>query len=150
MAATAAQTNLAGLPRRLVQDGLISEDKLVEAADLAKKDKVSLVAYLVNEDLADARAIAVAASHEFGVPLMDLDALEIDQQLAVIVNRQGPVRKDLSRAEKLLAHIGGVVFLACQQVSHRHRGTVAQVRQRIAQNFQRGNAGVMDIEIRPQ
>ncbi len=31
MAATAAQNILAGLPRRLVQDGLISEEKLLEA-----------------------------------------------------------------------------------------------------------------------
>jgi type IV pilus assembly protein PilB len=78
MAVTASQTNLAGLPRRLVQDGLISEEKLVEATDAAKKAKLPLVSYLVNEDLADARAVAVAASHEFGVPLLDLDATEID------------------------------------------------------------------------
>ena len=88
MAATAAQTNLAGLPRRLVQDGLISEEKLIEATDLAKKEKVSLVAYLVNEDLANARAIAVAASHEFGVPLMDLDALEIDLDVIRAVDQK--------------------------------------------------------------
>jgi len=88
MAATAAQTNLAGLPRRLVQDGLISEEKLVEAVDLARKDKLSLVAYLVNEDLADARAIAVAASHEFGVPLMDLDALEVDLDVIRAVDQK--------------------------------------------------------------
>jgi len=78
MAVTASQTNLAGLPRRLVQDGLISEEKLLEASDVAKKEKQSLVAYLVNEGLADARSIAVAASHEFGVPLLDLDAVDID------------------------------------------------------------------------
>jgi type IV pilus assembly protein PilB len=78
MAVTASTTNLAGLPRRLVQDGLIAEEKLLEASDAAKKEKVSLVAYLVNEDLADARSIAVAASHEFGVPLLDLDAVDID------------------------------------------------------------------------
>ena len=78
MAATASQTNLAGLPRRLVQDGLIAEDKLLEATEAAKKEKVPLVAFLVNEDLADARSIAVAASHEFGVPLLDLDSVEID------------------------------------------------------------------------
>jgi type IV pilus assembly protein PilB len=78
MAATATQTSLAGLPRRLVQDGIVSADKLAEATDIAKKDKLPLVAYLVNENLADARAIAVAASHEFGVPLLDLDALDID------------------------------------------------------------------------
>ena len=28
--------------------------------------------------MADSRAVAVAASHEFGVPLLDLDAIEID------------------------------------------------------------------------
>jgi len=88
MAVTASTTNLAGLPRRLVQDGLISEDKLLAAADVAKKEKVSLVAYLVNEDLADARSIAVAASHEFGVPLLDLEAVEIDIDVVRAVNQK--------------------------------------------------------------
>jgi len=78
MAAPASQSNLAGLPRRLVQDGIIGEEKLTEATELAKKERVPLVAYLVNANLANARAIAVAASHEFGVPLLDLDALDID------------------------------------------------------------------------
>jgi len=78
MAATASQTNLAGLPRRLVQDGIISEDQLQKATAAARKQRVPLVAYIVNQDLADARAIAVAASHEFGVPLLDLDAIDIE------------------------------------------------------------------------
>ena len=88
MAATAAQHNLAGLPRRLVQDGLISEEKLLEATEVAKKEKLSLVAYLVNEDLANARAIAVAASHEFGVPLIDLDAMDIDLDVVRAVDQK--------------------------------------------------------------
>jgi type IV pilus assembly protein PilB len=88
MAVTASQTNLAGLPRRLVQDGLIAEDKLLEATDAAKKEKVALVAYLVNEELADARSIAVAASHEFGVPLLDLDAIEIDLDVVRSVDQK--------------------------------------------------------------
>ena len=78
MAATASQSSLSGLPRRLVQDGIISEDSLLEATEAARKEKLPLVAYLVAKDLADSRAIAVAASHEFGVPLLDLDAVEID------------------------------------------------------------------------
>ena len=78
MAATASQTNLAGLPRRLVQDGIISEDQLQKATAAARKQKVPLVAYIVNQDLAESRAIAVAASHEFGVPLLDLDAIDIE------------------------------------------------------------------------
>ncbi len=88
MAATASQSNLAGLPRRLVQDGIIAEDKLNEATEAARKDKVPLVAYLVNQDLANARAIAVAASHEFGVPLLDLDAMEVDLEAVRSVDQK--------------------------------------------------------------
>jgi len=88
MAATASQTNLAGLPRRMVQDGIISEAQLQEAAEGAKKAKLPLIAYLVNEDLADARAIAVAASHEFGVPLLDLDSIEIDLDVVRSVDQK--------------------------------------------------------------
>ena len=78
MAVTASQSTLSGLPRRLVQDGLITEEKVLEAQDAAKKERLALVSYLVANELADPRAIAVAASHEFGVPLLDLDAIEID------------------------------------------------------------------------
>jgi type IV pilus assembly protein PilB len=88
MAATASQSHFAGLPRRMVQDGIVSEEQLQEATDGAKKAKMSLIAYLVNEDLADARAIAVAASHEFGVPLLDLDAVEIDLDVIRAVDQK--------------------------------------------------------------
>ncbi len=88
MAATASQSNLAGLPRRLVQDGIISEEKLQEAIGAAKKDKLQLIAYLVGSELADARAVAVAASHEFGVPLLDLDAVEIDLEVVRTVDQK--------------------------------------------------------------
>ena len=88
MAVTASQNSLAGLPRRLVQDGIITEEALLDALAVAKKEKLSLVAHLVNQDLADARAIAVAASHEFGVPLLDLDALEVDLDVVRSVDQK--------------------------------------------------------------
>ncbi|MDH3273243.1 MAG: type IV-A pilus assembly ATPase PilB [Gammaproteobacteria bacterium] len=88
MAVTASQNNLAGLPRRLVQDGIISEENLLEASDAAKQGKLPLVAYLVNNDLANARAIAVAASHEFGVPLLNLDAVDIDLDVVRSVDQK--------------------------------------------------------------
>ena len=88
MAAPASQTNLAGLPRRLVQDGIVTEKKLIEAAAAAREQKLALVSYLVNENIADARSIAVAASHEFGVPLMDLDAIEIDLDVVRSVDQK--------------------------------------------------------------
>jgi len=88
MAATASRTNLAGLPRRLVQDGIVTEEKLAEAAVAAKKEKLPLVSYLVNADIADARAIAVAAAHEFGVPLLDLDSVEVDLDVVRSVDQK--------------------------------------------------------------
>ena len=72
----------------MVQDGIVSEEKLQEATEAAKKDQTPLIAYLVNENLAEARAIAVAASHEFGVPLMDLDALEVDLDVIRAVDQK--------------------------------------------------------------
>jgi type IV pilus assembly protein PilB len=88
MAISATQQTLAGLPRRLVQDGLVTEEKLLEASAAAAKQKVPLIAFLVNEDIAQARAIAVAASHEFGVPLLDLDAIEIDLDVVRSVDQK--------------------------------------------------------------
>jgi len=96
MAATASQTNLAGLPRRLVLDGIVSEEQLQDAVEAARADRQSLVAYLVKSDLADARSIAVAAAHEFGVPLLDIDAVDID--LDVVRS----VKKDLLEKHRVL------------------------------------------------
>jgi len=88
MAATASQSNLAGLPRRLVQDGIISEEQLQEAGEAARKERLPLIAYIVGQELADARAVAVAASHEFGVPLLDLDAVDIDLDVIRAVDQK--------------------------------------------------------------
>ena len=88
MAATASQSNLSGLPRRLVQDGIVSEEVVHEASEAARKEKTPLVAYLVANEMADARAVAVAASHEFGVPLLDLDAIEIDLECLRAVDQK--------------------------------------------------------------
>ena len=88
MAATVTTSSIAGLPRRLVQDGIISEEQLEEATEAARKEKIPLVAYLVGQDIADPRSVAVAASHEFGVPLLDLDAIEVDLEAIRTVNQK--------------------------------------------------------------
>ena len=89
MAATASQSNLSGLPRRLVQDGIVTEEVIQEAQEAARKEKMALVAYLVANEKADSRAIAVAASHEFGVPLLDLDAIEIELEVGHVQGSVG-------------------------------------------------------------
>ena len=86
MAAPAPRNPLSGLPRRLVQDGIVTEDLLAQALDAVRDQPTTLVAHLIAEKLADARQVAVAASHEFGVPLLDLDAVEVDLDTVKLVD----------------------------------------------------------------
>ncbi len=72
-----AKNKLSGLALRLVRDNLISEREAIAAYDDATRRRQSFVSYLVEQKLLDGRKIAVAASHEFGVPLLDLHALDL-------------------------------------------------------------------------
>jgi type IV pilus assembly protein PilB len=69
---------LGGLAQRLVQDGLLDEQAMQDAIVKAKEKRANLVTHLVSANLASARDIAISASNEFGVPLLDLDAVAID------------------------------------------------------------------------
>jgi type IV pilus assembly protein PilB len=88
MAVTATQGPVTGLPRRLVQDGIVSEENLTSALDAIHGKSADLVPYLVSNKLGDARRIAVAAAHEFGVPLLDLDAMEVDLDVVRLVDEK--------------------------------------------------------------
>ena len=77
---------LSGLPQRLVLDGLIDEAAMLDAIASARERKTHLVSWLVSHDMAAARDIAIAAAQEFGVPLLDLDAINIDLDTVRLVN----------------------------------------------------------------
>jgi type IV pilus assembly protein PilB len=85
--AASMQPRLSGLPRRLVQEGIINESIAIDAeAESQKSANSSIVTYLVEKNLADPRDIAGAACHEFGVPVLDLDAIEIDLDTARLID----------------------------------------------------------------
>jgi type IV pilus assembly protein PilB len=88
MAVTATQGPLTGLPRRLVQDGVVSEADLMAALSAIDGKSANLVPHLVANRLGDARQIAIAAAHEFGVPLLDLDAVDLDLDVVRLVNEK--------------------------------------------------------------
>ncbi len=73
-----ARAGLGGLPQRLVQDGVVDEAAMLEAMNAAKERHTNIVTQLVSSGAASARDIAVAASNEFGIPLFDLDAVNLD------------------------------------------------------------------------
>src|ERR1700747_244024 len=78
LALGASRSGFGGLPQRLVQDGVVDEAAMLEAVNAARERKTSVVTHLVASGAANARDIAVAASNEFGVPLFDLDALNLE------------------------------------------------------------------------
>jgi type IV pilus assembly protein PilB len=80
------RTSLQGLPLRLIQDGLLDEKSMLQAMEAAKGTNTNLVSHLVAAGLADAREIAIAASQEFGVPLLDLDAIQPDLEVIKLVS----------------------------------------------------------------
>jgi type IV pilus assembly protein PilB len=88
MAVSATNTALSGLSRRLVQDGLIPEDLVLQALKGAQAQRITLVAYLVGRQMIDSRKIAVAAASEFGVPLLDLDAMDLDMEAVKSVDQR--------------------------------------------------------------
>ena len=88
MATPNTQFTLPGLARRLVQDGLMSEaDARKALADSAKK-KVPFVSHVVGTGLVGGRQVATVAAQEFGVPLLDIDAIDIDPAITKLVQEK--------------------------------------------------------------
>ncbi|MBS0375452.1 MAG: type IV-A pilus assembly ATPase PilB [Proteobacteria bacterium] len=75
-----------GLPERLVQDGLLDEASMADAQKAAKENRQNLVSYLVSKNIVESREIAIAASQMFGVPLLDLDAVQVDLDTVKLVS----------------------------------------------------------------
>ncbi|WP_300424989.1 type IV-A pilus assembly ATPase PilB [uncultured Thalassolituus sp.] len=70
--------SLTGLPRRLVEQNLISQGQAEEIIKKAKADHLSFVSSVVASKIARARDIANLASEEFGLPLLDLSSFDLE------------------------------------------------------------------------
>ncbi|QSP94498.1 type IV-A pilus assembly ATPase PilB [Marinobacter salinisoli] len=65
---------LTGLARRFVDDGLLDEDTAKDAFLQASQNKIPLITYLAQNNLADSGKLASSAAQEFGFSVLDLDA----------------------------------------------------------------------------
>src|SRR5579871_4598178 len=80
-----SRAGLGGLPQRLVQDGVVEEAAMLDALNQARDRKTSIVTQLVSNGIS-ARDVAVSASNEFGVPLFDLEAANLDMDVVRLVS----------------------------------------------------------------
>jgi len=59
---------------------------MLDAIAGARERKTHLVSWLVSRDMASARDIAIAAAQEFGMPLLDLDAVAVDVDIVKLIS----------------------------------------------------------------
>lgn len=88
MIPTTDEYKLQGIGQLLVLEKLLDKDKAIDLYKLAAKEKISLVQYLVKNQVLSAEQIALTASQNFGVPMMDLDCIDLDSIPANLVNEK--------------------------------------------------------------
>ncbi|KAA8979805.1 type IV-A pilus assembly ATPase PilB [Halospina sp. K52047b] len=96
MASDPQNVTLTGLARRFVDDGILEETVAREAFVQANQDRIPLITYLIQNELAPGQALAFSAAMEFGVPVMDLNAFSADMM------PEGLVDEKLIRAHSVL------------------------------------------------
>jgi type IV pilus assembly protein PilB len=70
---------LTGVSRRLVVEGVLGENDARKAVEDATKQKIPIGAWLVENGLVSSAQLAIASAFEFGVPLFDVQALDLAQ-----------------------------------------------------------------------
>ncbi|MBE0487329.1 type IV-A pilus assembly ATPase PilB [Marinobacter sp.] len=88
MASSNRNVTLTGLARRFVDDGLLDEDTAKDAFIQASQNRIPLITYLTQNQLADSSKLAFSAAMEFGVSVMDLDAFLPDMMPEKVVDEK--------------------------------------------------------------
>ncbi len=68
---------LSGVARRLVDEGLLDTEAVATAQQAATGESTALVTYLVRHHIVESARLATVLSKEFGLPLFDLDAMDL-------------------------------------------------------------------------
>lgn len=77
-----------GIGQLLVMEKLLEQSKAIELHKSAASEKISLIQYLVKNKILSAVQIAQTAAVNFGVPMIDLDCIEIDTIPINLVNEK--------------------------------------------------------------
>jgi type IV pilus assembly protein PilB len=82
------QTSLSGLPRKLVQDQILSQEDAIKAINKANEEKITLNQYLIKNKLVTPAVIAMTSAEEFGLPVFDLSAMDIEHAAFTLVDEK--------------------------------------------------------------
>ena len=79
---------LTGIARRLVNDGDLGEADARKAVDDAQRQKIPLAVWLTSNGIVSSAIVAHALSVEFGMPLMDVTALDLSASPMKLVKEE--------------------------------------------------------------
>lgn len=88
MATPEESLSLNGLAKRLVTQGLLEESEALQAQQQAAVSKIPLIAYLSGQNLIEGHNLAIAACEEFGIPLLDIGALDLESIPGILVDEK--------------------------------------------------------------
>jgi len=86
--ATDQSSRLSGLARKLISNDLLSDEQADQAFEQGLKNNTSFVAQLVENKTLDAYTIAETGSFEFGVPLFDITAIDLEYTTIKMVDEK--------------------------------------------------------------
>lgn len=116
MATATTEFQFSGLAKCLIREGLLTEADASKHIQEAQKAKISLISYLVNHKIIDARTLAAKVSAEFGVPFFDLDAID-PRSLPINLVNEKLIRKH--NALPLLKR-GKILFIGISDPTNTH------------------------------
>lgn len=79
-------SHLQGIAHLLVQEKLLEKDNALKYQQIAVSNNISLQHYLVSNNIISARDIALSIAENFGVPIIDLDCIDIDSIPSTLIS----------------------------------------------------------------
>lgn len=72
-----AKVAISGLVRRLIQNGMISEEQAIDSLGKAGVEQAAPIAQIISDHQLSEKEVALIGSSEYGEPLLDLEAFDI-------------------------------------------------------------------------
>src|SRR6185437_16315770 len=88
MVLSSDEQRLQGIGQLLVLEKLLDKEKAFNFHKTAVAEKTTLLQYLVKNKIIDADKIAATAAQNFGVPMMDLNSIDLDSIPSSLVNEK--------------------------------------------------------------
>jgi type IV pilus assembly protein PilB len=88
MAPATTESQLSGFIKYLITEGLLTENEAKLHNQEAQKKKISILSYLVANKLIDSKTVAAKASLEYGVPFLDLNAIDLRSLPIHLINEK--------------------------------------------------------------